>query len=194
MDRPCQMIQSLSQQPSAPTQLLSVLQVELSNISDIYTSHKPIIIPAINVLDTDPSIDGNFKYNKCVRRSLLPFLGDAQSWVTGTATTRDVNAINKRVNQLITAQNLQQDTLVHVISILNITRYAAQVNRQHINIFMDTVNKTGYNVNNLYNITISLATSLSCYQPVLHIRSVLAEPPGFPILHQISLHAHHGLH
>ena len=34
------------------------------------------------------------------------------------------------VNQLIQEQTKQQETLVHVISILNITRYAIQVYRQ----------------------------------------------------------------
>ena len=50
----------------------------------------------------------------------------------GTATTKDVNNIKKRVNQLIQTQSMQQETLVHIISILNITHYAAQVNKaQH---------------------------------------------------------------
>ena len=66
-----------------------------------------------------------------------PFLGNAPSWLTGTATTRDVNSIKKRVNQFIEAQSMQQEAIVHIVSILNITRYAAQVNRQHINIIMD---------------------------------------------------------
>ena len=79
MDRTHQLLQSLSQQPSAPTQLLTMLQLELTNINDIYTSYKPIIIPAINLLDTDPSFNGNSNYKKCVRRSLLPFLGDTLS-------------------------------------------------------------------------------------------------------------------
>ena len=39
---------------------------------------------------------------------------------------------------------------------------------------MDRVDETDQDVNNLYNITTSLATSLSYYQLVLHIRSVLA--------------------
>ena len=39
---------------------------------------------------------------------------------------------------------------------------------------MDTVDKTVHDVNNLYNITTSLYTSLSYHQLVLHIRSVLA--------------------
>ena len=59
MDRTPQRIQSLSHQPSALIHLLSALQAELTNLNDIYTSYKPIIIPAINLLDTDPSFDGN---------------------------------------------------------------------------------------------------------------------------------------
>ena len=129
MDRTHQIIQSLSCQPSATTQLLSALPSELTNINDIYTSYKPIIIPAINLLDTDPSFDGNSNYNKCARRSLLPFLGDVLSWLTGTATTKDINSIKRRVNQLIATQSTQQDAMVHIVSILNVTRYTAQVNR-----------------------------------------------------------------
>ena len=53
--------------------------------------------------------------------------------------TEDVNSIKKRVNQLITAQSMQQETLVHILSILKITRCATQVNRQHNNIVVDTV-------------------------------------------------------
>ena len=69
--------------------------------------------------------------------SLLTFLGDALSWLMGTATTKDITSIKKRVNQLITAHSTQQETIVHIVSILNITRYITQVNRQHINIVID---------------------------------------------------------
>ena len=51
-------------------------QAELTNINDIYTLYKPVTKPAINLLATDPSIDGNTNYNRWVRRSLLPFLGN----------------------------------------------------------------------------------------------------------------------
>ena len=64
MDRTHQIIQSLGRLPSAPTELLSALQAELTNINDIYTLYKPIIIPAINLLDTDPSFDGNSNYQQ----------------------------------------------------------------------------------------------------------------------------------
>ena len=111
--------------------------------------------------------------NTHCKRSLLPFLGDALRWLTGTATTKDVNSIKTHVNQLIENQLAQQETLVHIISILNVTRYAPQINRHSINILMDRMDETSQDVNNLYNLTTSLATSLSYHQIVLHIRSVL---------------------
>ena len=58
-----------------------------------------------------------------------------------TATMQDVNSTKKRVDQLITAQSTQHKTLVHSISNLNIDRYVTQVNREHINIVMDTVER-----------------------------------------------------
>ena len=64
----------------------------------------------------------------------MPFLGDALRWLTGNATTKDVNSIKEHVNQLNEAQSTQQETLVHIVSILNVTRYAAQVNRHSINV------------------------------------------------------------
>ena len=92
----------------------------------------------------------------------------------GTTTTNNVNTIKKRVNQLIEAQSTQQETLVHIISILNVTQYAAQVKRHSINALMDKVDETARDVNNLYNLITSLATSLSYHQLILHIKSVLA--------------------
>ena len=189
MDRTCQLLQALSQQPSAPSQLLAILQVELTNINDIYISYKPVIIPAINLLNMDLSFDGHSQHNNQVRRSLLPFLGDALSWLLGTATTKDFNNIKKRVNQLIKVQSTQQETLVHIISILNVTRYAVQVNRHSINVLMDKVDDTVQDVNNLYNLTTSLATSLSYHQLILHIRPVLANVwDSLSLIRTVSMH------
>ena len=105
MDRMRQLPQSLPhQRPSMPTHLISTLQAELTNLNDIYTSYRPVIIAATHLMNMEPSFDGSSSYNKCTKRSLLPFLGDALSWLMGTATTKDVTSIKKRVNQLITAQ------------------------------------------------------------------------------------------
>ena len=189
MDKTCQLLQFLSHQPSASTQLLPTLQVELTNIIDIYISYRPIIIPAINLLNMDPSFDGHSSHSNCLKRSLLPFLGNALSWPMGTTTTKDVNSVKNRVNQLIEAQSTQQETLVHIISIPNITWYFAQVNRHSINVIIDKVDETFQDVKNLYNLTSLLATSLSYHQLILHIRSVLANLWDFlPYIRTVSVH------
>ena len=108
------------------------------------------------------------------QKETITILDDALGWLTGTTTTKDVTSIKKRVNQHITAQAKQQETLVHIVCIFNITRYATQVYRQHINIAIDAVDRMEQDVNNLYNIINSLYTSLSYHQLVLHIRSILA--------------------
>ena len=154
-----------------------MLQVERTNTEDIYNSCKTTIIPAINLLQTNPFFYGQSQSHICHRRSLLPLLGDALRWLTGTTTTKDINSIKTQINQLIVTPSLQQEILVHIISILNITRYAAQVNRHSINILMDVAEATSHNINNLYSLTMSLATSISFHQLILHIRSV------FPNLH-----------
>ena len=159
----------LDQQPSAPTQLLSTLQVELSNIKDIYNSGKTTIISAVKLLQSkQPQTHIHH------RSSLLPFLGDTLSWLTGTATTKDIHSIKTRINQLIATQASQQETLVHILSLLNVTRYATQVNRHGIIALMDAVRATSHDINNLYNLTTSLATSINFHQLILYIRSVFA--------------------
>ena len=57
---------------------------------------------------------------------------------------------------------------------LNITRYATQVNRHSIDILMDEAEATSHDINNLYNLALSLATSISYHQLILHIGSVFA--------------------
>ena len=108
------------------------------------------------------------------KRSLLPFLGDALTWLTERATTTDVRRIKDKVNQLIVTQHQQKETLVYIFSILNITRYTTRVNRQHINLVMEPVEKTHQDVTTLYNITTSLYTCLDYQQIILYIHFILA--------------------
>ena len=88
--------------------------------------------------------------------------------------TKDICSIKARINQLIATQSSQRDTLVHIVSILNITHYATQVNRHSINKLIDTVHTASQDIDNLYNVTTSLASSISFNQMILHIRSVFA--------------------
>ena len=76
-------------------------------------------------------------------------------------------------------QTSQCNTLVHIVSILNITRYATQVNRHSINNLKDAVHITSQDINNLYNLTTSLATSINFNQMILHTRSVFANLRDF---------------
>ena len=153
--------------------------MELSNIEDIYNSGKTTIISAIKLLQSNPSFDGQLQPHTCHRRSLLPFLADALSWLTGTATTKDINSNKTRINQLIATQSSQQETLVHIISILNVTRYATEANRHSINTLMNAARATSHDINNLYNLTTSLTTSINFHQLILHIRSVFANLHDF---------------
>ena len=108
------------------------------------------------------------------KRSLLPFLGTALSWLMGTATTKDICSVRTRINQLIATQSSQCDTLVHIVSILNVTRYATQVNRHSINSLIDAVDSAAQDIDNLFNVTSSLASSINFNQMTLHLRSVFA--------------------
>ena len=162
MERICQLLTSLQWKPLAPTHLILTLQAELTNLDSIYTSYKPLILEATHLLKKGPSYNSISTSNGWTRISLLPF------WLMGAATTKDVRSMKKKVNQLITAQNTQQETLVHIISVLNITKYATQGNRQHISVVMNIMERTHQGVTTLYNITHSLYTSLS-YQIILHI-------------------------
>ena len=150
-------------------QLLSTLQLELSNIKDIYNAGETTITSAIKLLQSNQP-----QAHIHCRRSLLPFLGDGLSWLTGTATTKDIHSIKTRINQLIATQASQHNTLVYIMSILNITRYTTQVNRHGINTLIDAVRTTSHNINHFYNLTTSLATSINFNQMILHIGSVFA--------------------
>ena len=124
------------------------------------------------------------------KRSLLPFLADTFSWLTGTATTKDVQNIKQRVNQLIKSQTQQQETLVHVISILNVTRYAMQVNRQHINTVMEAIERTYNDVTTLFNISSSIHSHINYQQILLLIHSILANfRDSLYYMRQIAMHA-----
>ena len=154
--------------------MISALQAELTNLDCIYTSYKPLILTVTQLVMREPTFDGVSPFSKCTRRSLLPFWADALSWLTGTTTIKDVSSIKNRVNQFTAAQHKQQETVVHIITVLNVTRYATQVNRQYINLVMDAAERTHQDVTVLYNITSSLYTSLKYKQIVLHICSILA--------------------
>ena len=57
MGRTQQLLNSIQQKPLAPTYLISALQAELTNLDSIYTSYKPLILTATQLLRSKPSFD-----------------------------------------------------------------------------------------------------------------------------------------
>ena len=76
------LLNSLQWKPLAQSFLLSALQAELMDLDSICTSCKPLILTATQLLTREPSFTGMSPFSKCTKRSLLPFLMDALSWVT----------------------------------------------------------------------------------------------------------------
>ena len=79
-----QLLPSLLWKPADPTQLVSGLDEEFIKLNNIYTSYQPLIQAATQLHQREPSFDGMPVSSKCMKKSLLPFLGDALSWLTGT--------------------------------------------------------------------------------------------------------------
>ena len=101
-------------------------------------------------------------------------MGDALSWLTGTATTKDIKAIKQRINDVIERQNMQQSTLVHVVSIINVTRYESKVNRQRINDLTDSLFQLDQGISYLTNFTTILNNRIEMNRILLHYRNVLS--------------------
>ena len=112
----------------------------------------------------------------------------------GTATTKDTQEIKQHVNQLIQEQTKQQETLVHVISILNVTRYATLVNRQNINEMIDALQRSNEDLNRLFSITEDLTQHIG-YQHV-HLRVCHTSLPGdcLSYMRQVAIHTKDYVH
>ena len=59
--------------------------------------------------------------------------------------------------------------MVYIVSILNLTRYETQVNRQWINIILKELMKSNKDIGALFNITNQLATQVQVQNIVLHL-------------------------
>ena len=90
------------------------------------------------------------------------------------ATTRDTQEIKWCVNQRMQAQSKQQETLVHGICLLNVTKYAAQVNMQKLNEVMDAPQRSNEDLDRLFNITETLMQCIRNQQMYIYMDTILA--------------------
>ena len=165
-----EMVSKLRNHPDDAIEPLQPLQVELDNLHSLFMAYKPVFSSAMSILQTQPSFNGKpIPPLGRKKRSLLPFLGSALKWLTGTATTEDIKHIKKRISSLIETQENKWKTMVHIVSILNLTRYVTQVNRQWINIILKELTKSNEDIRALFNITNQLATQVQVQNIVLHL-------------------------
>ena len=78
------------------------------------------------------------------------------------------------VSQLIQEQTKQQKTLIHVISILNITKYAIQVNRQKLNEVIDALQRSNEDLNRFFYITQVLTQCIRYEHMYIYMCTILA--------------------
>ena len=162
-------------QPFTSSFILNGLLGQFINIGIIYQPYKPTIHTAIQLPQTEPVLNKlSPSDSSWLKRSLLHFLGDALQWLTGTAIKRDMTEIKWQINLLKQEQKKQQETLVHVIFILNVTPYATQLNRQKLNEVMDALQKVNKDVNILFNITDVLTQHLRYHQIYVYSHTILA--------------------
>ena len=64
--------------------------------------------------------------------------------------------------------------MVHIGSILHLTRYETQVNRQWINIILKELMRSNKDIRALFNITNQLATQVQVQNIMLHLKAMLA--------------------
>ena len=167
-------ISKLRNHPDDTIKPLQPLQVKLDNLYSLFMAYKPVFSSARSILQTQPSFDGKpIPPLGRKKRSLLLFLGSALKWLTGTATTKDIKHIKKRISSLIKTQENQRKTVVHIVSILSLTRYETQVSRQQINIVLKELTKSNKDIRALFNITNQLATQVQVQNIVLHLRAML---------------------
>ena len=118
----CETISKLRNHPDDEIEPLQPLQVELYNLHNLFMAYKPVFSSARSILQKQPLFDGKpLPPSGRKKQSLLPFLGSALKWLTGTATTKDIKYIKKRISSLIETQENQRKTMVHIVSILNLT-------------------------------------------------------------------------
>ena len=103
-----EMISILRNHPDDEIEPLQPLQVKLDNLHNLFMAYKPAFSSARSILQTQPLFDGKpIPLSGWKKRSLLPFLGSALKWLTGTATTRDIKHIKKQISSLIKTQEIQ---------------------------------------------------------------------------------------
>ena len=89
-------ISKLQNHPDDEIEPLQPLQVELDILHNLFMAYKPVFSTTRSILQMQPLFDRKpIPPSGRKKRSLLPFLGSALKWLTGTVTTKDIKHIKK---------------------------------------------------------------------------------------------------
>ena len=69
---------------------------KLNSLNSIYTSYQLLILAASQLLKKEPSCEGYLVSNKNMTRSLLPFFGNALSWLTEQPKLRMLTVLKQK--------------------------------------------------------------------------------------------------
>ena len=100
----CETVSKLRNHPDDEIEPLQPLQVKLDNLHNLFMAYKPVFSSARSILWTQPSFDGKPILPSGRKKQSL--LGSALKWSTGTATTKDIKHIKKRISSLIETQEI----------------------------------------------------------------------------------------
>ena len=107
------------------------------------------------------------------QKESINFLGRCTTLGNGNGYW-DKTEIKQQANSLVNKQTQQQEILVHIISILNITIYTTWVNRQMTYEVMDVLQKANQHMNILLNVTDVLTQCLRYHQIYTYAHTILA--------------------
>ncbi|XP_045161463.2 uncharacterized protein LOC123526385 [Mercenaria mercenaria] len=99
--------------------------------------------------DMQTTLSSKFNRNKVTKRALLPFLGNVLSWLTGTSTEDQVNAVRKNVAHLAKTQQAILHVVEESLTVLNVTKTGVQENRNTINDIISALDSIDRNLSNL---------------------------------------------
>ena len=105
-DRTQQLLWSLDQYPISPNPVTvntSIGTIQHQKYIQLWQNNHNFC----HKTTTNPT---NYGHTSVTEEAYYPVLGDALSWLTGTATTRDIHSIKTRINQLI-AQHKHPNTI-----------------------------------------------------------------------------------
>ena len=164
-------ISKLRNHPDDEIEPLQPLQVELDNLHNLFMAYKSVFSSARSILQTQTPTTVRTEETK---PSTFPQLGtEMVNW----NSHYQGHQIHQEAD-LIPHQNAGKSTktMVHIVSILNLTQYETQVNRQRINIILKELTKSNEDIRTLFNITNQLATQVQVQNIVLHLRAMLTNP------------------